>query len=332
MAAGGDSHQRKMAKKQQERIANEVASRVLQKIGTTSTTTGESATIAKKATLTRSSIEAYVFFILGGGYAALTAFGVPVNFYVGCVLSSAVAFCATHLLWRSPWTAEWNRPSKGGGTIMLLTGTVCLINQGYLITRHRPTNSNQTASAISNLAGALGELRQSIQGQLKKQLAPGANGPPHHTHVSYVPAAGNRNPQLHGGEEPSVPMVFKNIGDFPVEEPRDSGLLKITPTSGMEKAFQNFYGALQFKGPSGVLQPHTSYGAYHDIIGERLTTEDASRLNSSVAALCGIGAVRWKDDTGRYETRFFQCLLRDPHDGIFTWHSMAENDTEHKLH
>ncbi len=155
--------------------------------------------------------------------------------------------------------------------------------------------------------------------------------PPKHTHASFVPAAGNSNPQLKGGEEPRIPLLFKNIGDFPLREPRVGGLLKVLSLTEMSKGFAKYGGMLHFKDPGGVLPPHTSDGAYQDIIGERLTTEEASALNGGISAFCGIGAVRWKDDTGRYETRFFECLFRDPHDGIFAWHSMVENNSELRI-
>lgn len=99
----------------------------------------------------------------------------------------------------------------------------------------------------------------------------------------------------------------------------------------MSKGFEKYHQELRFKMPGGVLVPHTSEAAYQTIVGERLTPEEARAITAGTSAFCGIGAVRWRDDSGRYETRFFECLLRDPHDGIFAWHSMQENNSERKV-
>jgi hypothetical protein len=85
----------------------------------------------------------------------------------------------------------------------------------------------------------------------------------------------------------------------------------------MSKGFEKYHRELKFKEPGGVLVAHTSDGAYQTINGDRLTPEEAQMITNGTSAFCGIGAVRWRDDSGRYETRFVECLLRDPHDGIF---------------
>src|SRR2546430_287610 len=97
---GGNSSQRRMANRQEERIADKVQERVLEQFSI-APTISELQSVTKRAVLTRSSVEAYIFFIFGGVYASMSAFGIPVNFYVGCFLAFAVAFSAIHLLWKS---------------------------------------------------------------------------------------------------------------------------------------------------------------------------------------------------------------------------------------
>jgi len=170
----GNSHQRSKARKSEERIAEEVAKR-LQQMEPAPGAVAVPTTTAERS-LTRSSIEAYVFFIFGGGYAALTAFGIPVNFYIGVILSGAVALCACHLLWKSPWTMGWNRLSKSAGTVMIVVGTIFLTTQGYSLT-HRPAGE-QTSSAISHLTTMVSEIKVSIQQLLHQPASISVNIPP----------------------------------------------------------------------------------------------------------------------------------------------------------
>lgn len=44
-----------------------------------------------------------------------------------------------------------------------------------------------------------------------------------HTHVSFVPAAGNSNPSLKGGEEPSIPCFLETSGILQSENPNWRG-------------------------------------------------------------------------------------------------------------
>jgi hypothetical protein len=146
----GNSHQRKMA----ERAARNVLKEMLPESATTSS--------AKERKLGRSSIEAYIFFIVGSTYAVMSAFGISVNFWVGFFLSIAVGVSATNLLWSSMWTSTWNRPTKLTGTVLIVALFMVVVNHGYTLT-HRPKDEPpDTLSAIGNLAKAVSSLRDSV--------------------------------------------------------------------------------------------------------------------------------------------------------------------------
>ncbi len=128
-------------------------------------------TPTERPQLGRSSIEAYIFFILCGAAATMAAWNIPVNFWVGCVLAIAVALCAADLLWKSPFTLTWNLPSKTVGTLIISLLLVLAVNHGYRTTHVRP--SIDDASAMSNLASAVGALKLEVE----KRLTPPRSAP-----------------------------------------------------------------------------------------------------------------------------------------------------------
>jgi hypothetical protein len=156
-----------------------------------------------------------------------------------------------------------------------------------------------------------------------------------HTHVEYVtarPIADRPLLPFHIGDRPAMAMLFRNAGDFPVQEPQDSGLLKLVLTSETNRAFQRFRKMRRFNGIGGSLMPHSSQGAaYHTFEADPLTDDDVTKLSSGELSLCGSGSVRWKDETGSYETRFDQCLGVESGLGVANWHTLRENNKEYKL-
>lgn len=323
MPGGGNSHQRKVVKKREETLTATVAEQVLQKLER-----GAAAAPTLPYEHPRSSLRDKLWNLLGSPiiWGAITLLLAA----IGSRISSPTLFGLAFLLGVAAILKEDFFEGKRAITQYLGSSILCLLlGIGLFLAWHWRSGPQEVLSP-KEFANAVVQLLP----PWLKSPQPQAEAiplPPKHTHVRFVPAAGNSNPQLKGGEEPRIPLLFTNVGDFPLREPRVAGLLKVLLLPEMSKGYAKYGGMLHFKDPGGVLLPHTSDGAYQDIIGERLTAEEAGALNGGTSAFCGIGAVRWKDDTGRYETRFFECLFRDPHDGIFAWHSMVENNSELKV-
>jgi hypothetical protein len=81
--------------------------------------------------LGRSTVEAYVGIIGGVGYAALTALGIPVNFWVGLVLWLAVAFCLVDLAWNSALMIGRRVPAKILSTIIIAGVSIVVLTKGW---------------------------------------------------------------------------------------------------------------------------------------------------------------------------------------------------------
>jgi hypothetical protein len=78
------------------------------------------------------------------------------------------------------------------------------------------------------------------------------------------------------------------------------------------------------------LSPSNDQYLYATFMSDPLTDTQISQIGSGTAALCAIGIVDWRDDSGHYETHFAQCLYNQA-DGSFNWHMTPENNVEHKL-
>ena len=147
----GSSHQRKV-------VETAIAS-AIRKMGNRG---APPASIIAENRLGRSSVEAYLFFIVATGYAITSALGLPVNFWAGFVMSVFVAAASIDLLWRSLYAANWNRWAKSAGTVLIAFLMLVIINAGYVRT-HRIQNPNaDTLNAIQNLGVLIGGLRDSI--------------------------------------------------------------------------------------------------------------------------------------------------------------------------
>lgn len=160
---------------------------------------------------------------------------------------------------------------------------------------------------------------------------------PQHTHVSYESPMDlarrlGENLILAQGTTPNVEIGFKDSGDFPVQEPSDSGVVLLIPSAEIKTAFAKARKSLKFLPGSGTLVSKDDPGSYHTFLGPSLTKDDIEKLTLGTLSLCGFGAVRWKDATGRYETDFAQCATTEPSNrGAANWHNSKENNEEHKL-
>jgi len=159
-----------------------------------------------------------------------------------------------------------------------------------------------------------------------------------HTHVEYFPVSeANRllgivQPALRAGDIPTVPIAFKNVGGFAVQQPTDSVLLTLVSAKKAQSAFRDLRNTfVKSNGPSGSLPAGSQQGAFHTAVGPKLSDDDISKINVGDLYLCGFGAVRWSDETGRYETHFSQCLEPEPDHKSANWHLLRENNEEQKI-
>jgi hypothetical protein len=125
-------------------------------------------------------------------------------------------------------------------------------------------------------------------------------------------------------------FAFRNSGDFAVERPSDASVVVLVPHAKVDTVFRDNQKLLKFHGPSGSIPARSQYGAYHTNEGPLLTEANVSDIKADKLYLCGIGAVRWFDSTGRYETSYGECLEAE-YDHTLNWHMIKENNEEHKL-
>lgn len=150
----GSAHQRKV-------VETAVANALKKSVDGEPTSSSLSVPRQDDAILGRSSIEAYVFFIVAAVYVVMSAFGIPVNFWAGLGMSLFMALAAVHLLWSSVWTHNWNKLAKVAGTAIVVFILLLVVNQGYVHTHKKGNPSAETLSAIQNLTGLIGALQKS---------------------------------------------------------------------------------------------------------------------------------------------------------------------------
>jgi hypothetical protein len=100
---------------------------------------------SRKESLDRSTIETYFGIIGGLGYSAMTAFGFPVNFWLGLLLWLGVAFCLIDLAWRSPVMIERRLPLKILATLVVVIFSAVVLTKGW-------DNTHPTASTNGSLS------------------------------------------------------------------------------------------------------------------------------------------------------------------------------------
>jgi hypothetical protein len=138
--------------------------------------------------------------------------------------------------------------------------------------------------------------------------------------------------QLQAQAQPGVVFAFRNAGDFTVQQPADAGVAVLVPSAKMGTSFEDNRKSLRFGPSAGNLLPHSPNGAaYNTARGPTLTGDDVIKIKNGDLCLCAIGAVRWSDDTGKYETDFEYCLQSEPDHRSLNWHIMKETNVEHKL-
>ena len=162
--------------------------------------------------------------------------------------------------------------------------------------------------------------------------------PPNHTAVGYmsVEMASERLKiapllSLEVGQRPQIPIAFHNVGNYPLDSPSDGFVLDLVPKEDANLAFDKERQKMQFSPVSGSMTAHSETGGYHTAVGPNVTKEDATRFLNGEVYLCGFGAVKWRDESGWYETHFNECLQEEPNHRSANWHNMPEDEKEHRL-
>lgn len=140
-------------------------------------------------------------------------------------------------------------------------------------------------------------------------------------------------PNLRVGEQPQIAIGFINAGKTTIQKPADAGLLTLIPEDHHSGAFADYRAQLEasFSPAGGDIPPHSDTLGYHTYEGPILGLSDVENLRDGVLDLCGFGAVRWGDNTGRYETYFARCLIAEPDHRSFNWHILREDNTERRI-
>jgi hypothetical protein len=161
---------------------------------------------------------------------------------------------------------------------------------------------------------------------------------PEHTHLSYLSIPEIEGAFLHQPPPAmlpestlTIPVGFKNVGDFPVESTASSLACIPITTDDPNTAFPRVRKTFTFSAEGGTLQPHTDEISYQTVSCAVLTDEMIKQFFAKKLVFCGFGAVKWKDKSGRYETDFGQCLVAESDGKNWNWHRVPQTDQEKKL-
>jgi hypothetical protein len=135
---------------------------------------------------------------------------------------------------------------------------------------------------------------------------------------------------FHVNQTPTINIAYHNSGNGQIREAVLDGMVLVVEFNEAPQVFRKYGSGLNPKGAAGTLNPHDPAYSYMSYTGAPLSADDVRGLMTREKAFCALGAVKWKDDTGNYETTFSQCLMRETGGG-FNWHTTADNNVEHKL-
>lgn len=159
---------------------------------------------------------------------------------------------------------------------------------------------------------------------------------PKHAHIDFdsPPNLVNGYPMFpfHVGQEPALNMGFRNGSDeVPALKTTKHALVVVVPVADMQKSFDRYLVNIKQTSFSHLdtINPRAD-GGYHSHWADPLTADDVLQLNKGQKAVCGLALITWQDETGKYETDFGECLLKES-TGNFNWHKLAIDQRETKL-
>jgi hypothetical protein len=163
---------------------------------------------------------------------------------------------------------------------------------------------------------------------------------PQHTHAQFLkPGSLVSNPVIpfHENQTVALNVTYANGGDYTIDDPVLGALLELVPVTESAKDTWGRFGSavkLKYRGGSMLAShnPMSDYQFRTFARDEPLSKNDADDLMAipGKKKLCAIGKLRWRDNSGKYETRCLMCAEREL-DGNFSWAVGSENNAERKL-
>jgi pimeloyl-ACP methyl ester carboxylesterase len=136
-------------------------------------------------------------------------------------------------------------------------------------------------------------------------------------------------------------VVFENTGDSTAKEVRANGVLRLMDmTPGIrereEQRWQEFRKDWISSFEGGLAMDLDGHKTDHFEIGtERISENDANDLRNEQKLVYFLGAIKWSDDTGEYETdvcNYFRPSTRGPAEAPALWYDCLSGHNEiHKL-
>jgi hypothetical protein len=131
-------------------------------------------------------------------------------------------------------------------------------------------------------------------------------------------------------EVPALNIGFHNAGKVPITSGVLSAALVVVPTESVDNAFQEYQSRITQRASGGTVVPGDPI-EFYTFVGDRLKSDDISKLRDSRDSLVVIGAIHWKDATGAYETHLARCYTAEK-GSIFQWHVLSEDNREVPVH
>ncbi len=171
-------------------------------------------------------------------------------------------------------------------------------------------------------------------GDIKQQTVP----PPHHTHVAFLSPAtkviDTPSWPFHPGDKPQAPVGYKNVGDYYLDESRDTHDFIPVPMQDVESAYAAFLkgslpGTRSSRGTA--MAAHSGDQVYSTTPTSPLTSSDIKELKHGDKVLLVMARAQWKDETGWYQTDLCQYMSRENGKPGYNWHICGDNGIEKKI-
>jgi hypothetical protein len=143
---------------------------------------------------------------------------------------------------------------------------------------------------------------------------------PKHTHVTFGTLGTDRDMywNIKSGEVPALDAEY-TAADFQVRDPLlGAKVVVATKEHPTDLSLKQILKTLEFK-RIAPLSPHKG-GRFTFESASALTKDEWAAISTGDGNVCIAGAIKWADDTGKYETYLEQCgLAIKKADGSFVW-------------
>jgi hypothetical protein len=143
---------------------------------------------------------------------------------------------------------------------------------------------------------------------------------------------------FHVDEIVKLNMRFHKVGKYPVRNSTFDARIFVRHPSSMTEGqmFSDFKKAADFEPQENMLFSSDMW-RWHTYYSDKLTQDDVNGLTDATGKdrlLCMVGAVRWEDETGLYETDLCSCMVPQKHPfpaSLPAWGECAGHNGESKL-